>query len=167
MTSYIISNNILNINVIYDQIIQLQIILNTGLTLLDKGSVVPVTIETDLFHHAWYLSVPISVQYNFPINNRLSIRPSVGLVYGRRVYEYFKQRTRDRISYFVETWYINPHYIGGLLGLEANFIISDRCLLSIAPYYNRQLNDLWKNSTITHERFDSFLIELTGWYRLR
>ena len=144
-----------------------QITLNTGLNLLDKGSVVPVTIETDLFHHALYLSIPITVQYTIPITNRLSIGPSIGLTYGRRVYEYFKQRTRDRIWYIVDTWHVNPHYFGGLVGLETNFMISKRWSLSIAPYYNRQLNDLWRGSAITQERFDSFIVEMTGWYRLR
>ena len=144
-----------------------QIKLNTGLILLDKGSVAPVTIETDLFHHALYLSVPISVQYNLSITKRTSVGPSVGLIYGRRVYEYFKQITRDRVSYALETWNVNDNYFGGTLGLEINSTITDRFSLSITPRYNRQLNDLRKSTTIIQERFDSFLLEITCWYNLK
>lgn len=141
--------------------------LNTGFILLDKGSVVPTAIETDLFHHAMYLGIPLSVQYNFTITKKLSFGPSIGLIYGRRVFEYFKQRTRGRIYYTVETWHVNNNYFGGSLMLETYYRLTDRVSLSIAPHYNRQLNDLWKYSLKTQERFDSFLVEMIFWYQLK
>jgi opacity protein-like surface antigen len=147
--------------------------LRTGLVIYNKGTRYDAPggyPSRELVNHTWFLSIPLTVDYEIGINKNMAIGSSAGFIYGRKVWDFYIQNKEGKKHYVQPFNFISKDYLGFTFGIGPSFMLSSNLNIDIRPTYVRQLNDGWYNKwepSSEVERLNSFLIDMTLWFYLK
>lgn len=145
--------------------------INTGLMVYNKGrSYISMLLKqpnqhyssVELSSNAWYLSVPLLFQYHLALPGKHSLSPAAGVIYGRKIFQYFHQAGPSRNFYTIVSDGSSEDYFGLTLSLSYLFRTKGK-VFEISPAYMRQINAGWKY-TKPHKpswRHDSYLLDIS------
>lgn len=144
---------------------------NSGLMIFNKGRAYTSMLlrqptqhysSVELSTNIWYLSVPLIFQWHIPLRNQHRLSPAAGIIYGRKVFQYWHQAGPSRSFYRISSDGSSENHLGLSVSLSYIFYIKGKTI-ELSPGYIRQLNSGWKwpeNSTV-RTRFDSYVLEFT------
>jgi hypothetical protein len=145
--------------------------INSGLMIYNKGRAYTSMLlripnqnysSVVLSSNSWFLSVPLIFQWHIPLRDQHSISPAAGIIYGRKVFQYFHQAGPSRSFYSIISDGTSENHLGLSFGLSYTFGVMGKAV-ELSPGYIRQINSEWKwpvDSTI-RKRYDSYVLELT------
>lgn len=142
---------------------------SSGVMIYNKGRTYTVPLASTpnqapnfstLSNSIWYLSVPLNIHAHFSFKNRSSLGPNIGVVYGRKVFQYLHQVRKNYDFYTFRRNGASQNYFGLSLGLTYSTRINNK-LIEISPNYVRQLNSGWQwtPDSYPNSRFDSYILE--------
>jgi hypothetical protein len=142
---------------------------SSGVMIYNKGRTYTVPLASipnqapnfsTLSNSIWYLSVPLNIHARFSLKNRSSLGPNIGVVYGRKVFQYLHQVRKNYNFYTFRRNGASQNYFGLSLGLTYSTRINNKSV-EISPSYVRQLNSgwHWTPESYPNSRFDSYILE--------
>jgi hypothetical protein len=138
---------------------------SSGLVVYNKGMryTVHTTPNAIITCHIWVLSIPLTLDHQFRLTDKVALSSSAGVVFGKPVWRYYFQDYKDRHTYYDpgEAWRI-PNINGGMVSLGLSCQIAKRVSLDIRPTYIRQVKMGWDKNR--NARFDSYSLEVVAWY---
>ena len=144
---------------------------NSGLMIYNKGRAYTSMLlrqptqhysSVELSTNIWYLSVPLIIQWHIPLRNQHRLSPAAGIIYGRKVLQYWHQAGPSRTFYYISSDSSSKNHLGLSFGLSYIFCFKGK-VIELSPGYIRQINSGWKwpRDSDIKKRFDSYVLELT------
>jgi len=149
-----------------------QFSLLSGLMVYDKGSYIRAKWANSSFpndpvvkitFHNWYLSIPLTLDYNIKLKDRSSINPTIGVVYGRILWKYSMWKYYDKTEYHSRSYTrTNDNFFGLILGVGFKYRLNENSVIILRPNYIRQLNKGWDLNEEKNNlgRYDSYVFDL-------